>query len=198
MTDDVQAVWTTAERHMAAARRLLSGSPDTLHDCDEDGSPVRHDDYLEHGELGLALDELVDLAGARAAAEPVWRELSAAGRAMGIGPEHPVHGSRAALVRNVLAAHPDEEQIQSVRALLNGWDPIGIEPGVEGPTDEYDCFVIDLLLHLHAGEGVDELWRWLRWVLEGHFGLDPDTSQPRLFAQRLVDWYARNGEHPAT
>ena len=32
------------------------------------------------------------------------------------------------------------EQIRAVEAVLRRWDPIGVEPGISGPADEYDSY----------------------------------------------------------
>jgi hypothetical protein len=42
---------------------------------------------------------------------------------------------------------------------------------------------------LRAREPAQEIAKFLRSELSGHFGLDPKYSKPEVFARRLVDWY---------
>jgi hypothetical protein len=74
---------------------------------------------------------------------------------------------------------------QELRALLNEWNPIGVD-GL--PYDEYDCF-LRVIGDLHRGSPEAEVAAYLREQLADHFGIDPDPAQPEAFARRVFDWY---------
>jgi hypothetical protein len=79
---------------------------------------------------------------------------------------------------------------QALRVLLNGWDPIGIQPGLNGaPQDEYDCLLSPLLTRLERGDSAAAIAGFLRSELASHFGLDPDASGPDAFAAEMLTWY---------
>jgi hypothetical protein len=74
---------------------------------------------------------------------------------------------------------------RELRALLNGWNPIGAD-GL--PDDEYDCF-LGVIGKLHRGSPEAEVAAYLREQLAEHFGIDADPSDPEAFAHRVFDWY---------
>ncbi|MFZ4298082.1 hypothetical protein ACOZE3_09190 [Streptomyces cinereoruber] len=78
----------------------------------------------------------------------------------------------------------------SLRHLLNAWDPIGVADEVR---DEYDCMLAPLLRRLHDGADRAEIGAFLRHELEDHFGLTPDPTDPEAMAARLVSWWAATG-----
>lgn len=81
----LQESWDRTTAHLGAARDLLHLDAATHHYVNE---------YLDHNELGLALDVLVDACEQAEDAEPVavWSSLRAAVDEMQIGPEDPAHG----------------------------------------------------------------------------------------------------------
>ncbi|HET7690095.1 MAG TPA: hypothetical protein VFK41_06940 [Nocardioidaceae bacterium] len=84
----LQPSWDRTTAHLSAARDLLALDAATLQDVNE---------YLDHNELGLALEVLVD-AGEQvgdAAMEPFWSSLRAAVAEMEIGLDDPAHGNAA-------------------------------------------------------------------------------------------------------
>jgi hypothetical protein len=88
----LQESWDRTTAHLSAARDLLDLDAATRGYVNE---------YLNHNELGLALDVLVDAGEQAGDAEPAafWSSLLAAVSEMQIGPDDPVHG---ASVREVL------------------------------------------------------------------------------------------------
>lgn len=79
---------------------------------------------------------------------------------------------------------------RGLRHLLNKWDPIGVAPELGGPDDEYDCMLGPLLTLLSGGGNEGEVGSFLRKEVSGHFGLDPNYSQPERFAARVMAWWA--------
>ncbi|MCM2575978.1 hypothetical protein [Streptomyces meridianus] len=75
----------------------------------------------------------------------------------------------------------------SLRHLLNEWDPIGVADVVR---DEYDCMIGPLLGRLARGAGRAEISEFLWFELEDHFGLDPASRGVDSMANRLVFWWA--------
>jgi hypothetical protein len=76
-----------------------------------------------------------------------------------------------------------------LRSLLHEWDPIGVyRPGSEGPPDEYDC-LLPMIGKLRGGASSADLGKFLSEELSEHFGLDPKSARPELFAERVYRWY---------
>lgn len=76
-----------------------------------------------------------------------------------------------------------------LRSLLDEWDPIGVyRPESEGPSDEYDC-LLPMIGKLRGGASSVDLGKFLSEELSGHFGLDPKSARPELFAERVYSWY---------
>ncbi|WP_267242723.1 hypothetical protein [Streptomyces sp. PR69] len=75
----------------------------------------------------------------------------------------------------------------SLRYLLNEWDPIGVADAVQ---DEYDCMIAPLLSRLYDGAGRAEISEFLWSELKDHFGLDPTYQEVDSVASRLVAWWA--------
>ncbi|WP_046501495.1 hypothetical protein [Streptomyces odonnellii] len=74
----------------------------------------------------------------------------------------------------------------SLRHLLNEWDPIGV---AENAQDEYDCMLTPLLQRFRGGADQTEIRDFLRHELEAHFGLTPLPSEPEEMTVRLMSWW---------
>jgi hypothetical protein len=172
-------LWATVRKILEEARSHLT-SPD-------DDALWLFDDFLDQNELGLALDALADVAADQRAPAAVWRALAAAATAMGLAQDDPVHGGTVRAIRSRVNAVPEWRRLQR---LVNEWDPIGVEPEMGGPEDEYDCMLGPLLALLSGGAGEREVGAFLRTQLSGHFGLNPDHSQPERFAKRALAWWS--------
>jgi hypothetical protein len=70
-------LWRRARTHLSAARLSL---PDS-----EASGLEWADEFLDHNELGLALDQLADVAGEQDAPRSVWDELQAAATVIATG-----------------------------------------------------------------------------------------------------------------
>ena len=82
-----------------------------------------------------------------------------------------------------------------MRALWNGWDPIGVSDAVQ---DEYDSCLGPTLRLLENHASVEELEHYLAFVTLEHMGLSevPDgVSLRRQFASQLLAWYETNWPH---
>ncbi|HXH77032.1 MafI family immunity protein [Nocardioides sp.] len=84
----LQESWDRSTRHLTTARDLLDLDESTLRDVNE---------YLDHNELGLALEVIVDACEqlGDAVALAAWSSLRAAVQEMQIGPDDEAHGSAA-------------------------------------------------------------------------------------------------------
>ncbi|WP_328387422.1 hypothetical protein [Nocardia sp. NBC_00416] len=167
-------------------RKILDEARSHLTNPNGDGLSL-FEDFLAHNELGLALDALADVAAEQRSPSTVWRALAAAAQAMDLTEDHPVHGGTVRVIRTHVSAAPDWRGLQR---LLNEWDPIGVEPELGGPDDEYDCLLAPMLRLLSGGAGKQEIGSFLRAELSGYFGLDPSRSQPEKFATRVLDWWS--------
>ncbi|MFJ8981809.1 hypothetical protein [Streptomyces sp. NPDC102282] len=78
----------------------------------------------------------------------------------------------------------------SLRHLLNEWDPIGVADDVQ---DEYDCMLAPLLQRLRAGVDRTEIGEFLRHELTDHFGLDPLGQGTEAMAARVTAWWTLVG-----
>ena len=101
----LQESWDRTTAHLGAARDLLHLDAATHRDVSE---------YLDHNELGLAFDVLVDACKQAEHAEPVRRLviIGAAVDEMQIRPEDPVHGVSVREVlrhRRLLAPMPVDD-----------------------------------------------------------------------------------------
>lgn len=175
----VSEIWAAARQQLATARSQLT-NPD-------DQELGVYEDFLDHDELGLALDALVDVATAQRAPSEVWRSLSGAAQTMELEPDDSVHGPTVQRIQDHLSAAHD---LRGLQRLLNEWDPIGVRPDLGGPDEEYSCLYSPLLERLASGADVAQIASFLRTELEGHFGLDANHSRPEAFARRIVDWFA--------
>jgi hypothetical protein len=78
----------------------------------------------------------------------------------------------------------------TLRRLLNEWDPIGVAEIVQ---DEYECMLAPILSRLVAGADRAQISEFLGHELEHHFGLDPAPRETDAMAERLVAWWAAAG-----
>jgi hypothetical protein len=88
---------------------------------------------------------------------------------------------------------PVHRMIEELRGLLLEWDPLGM---AEVASDEYDCLLGPIIGKLRDGVSARGLGDFLEGELIHHFGVFPQPSRPRGFAQRLVTWYAGRCDEP--
>lgn len=185
-TGHLQRSWNRTEAHLQRARGSLT-DPD-------DESLAWYLEFVEHNELALAFDAMVDVAEKQRAPKDVWESLAAAAAEMGIGPDHPDWGRTLQKVRHHLAAGREWFQL---RDLVNQWDPIGIyDVETDFPPDEYECLEGPLMSRLRAGESSEQIGEFLHNQLRDHFGLNPTSSRPHEFAERLTRWFAHDATGP--
>ena len=79
---------------------------------------------------------------------------------------------------------------RELRALLNEWDPIGVGP--DGPSDEYDCLLWDVMRRPERQVSAADLAAFLRAELEEHFGLPPDNANVEAFVSRAQRWFEKD------
>jgi hypothetical protein len=88
--DQLLEIWRRAGAHLDQARRSLTDPGDD--------ALAQFDEFLQHNELGLALDELAEVARARRAPRVVWEELRAAAATMGLDSGDLAHGASVRLI----------------------------------------------------------------------------------------------------
>ena len=84
--------------------------------------------------------------------------------------------------------HPIRGRRRFLRRMLNEWDFIGVMEFYAG-DDEYDCLLGPLLAKLADGANADDVARFLREEIEGHFGLETTDLETATFAARTVAWW---------
>lgn len=77
-----------------------------------------------------------------------------------------------------------------VQAILRRWDPIGVEPGVAAPADEYDSYAPHIVSMIRAGCTTEALASHLEHLSSETMGLGPSNSlslsNSRSFAAEIV------------
>jgi hypothetical protein len=179
VVEQLPEVWRRAEAHLGQARRSLT-NPD-------DEALALFDEFRDHNELGLALDQLADVAHVQRAPRIVWQELWAAAAVMSLDRDDPGYG---AAVRRISEHLARAQNWEALRRLINEWDPIGVyDAEADFPPDEYDCLYAPVMNMLSQGADAPEVTQFLEHELSTHFGLDPRPCRPADFAVRLVRWF---------
>lgn len=178
-SDELLASWRRTQSHFERALGSLTST--------DDEALAWYRGFLEHNELGLAFDVLVELVERQRAPRGAWEALRQAADEMELGADHEVHGGSRRRVEAHLSAGAEWFELQR---LLNQWDPIGVyDPETNFPDDEYDCLYQPLMSRLRAGQDAATIASFLQRELRQHFGLDPGPSKPEVFARRLVAWF---------
>jgi hypothetical protein len=173
------AVWRRAGTHLDQARLALTNPGDE--------ALALFDEFRDHNELGLALDQLSDVAHAQLAPHAVWEKLQAAATVMGLDKDDPDYGATVRRISDHLARVGNRT---TLRRLINEWDPIGVyDPATDFPSDEYDCLHAPAMGMLSRGADTAAVAEFLEHELSHHFGLDPRPHRPEEFADRLVRWF---------
>ncbi len=69
--------------------------------------------------------------------------------------------------------------------LLNEWDPIGVS-GIEEAHDEYDSYIIDILVLLGDKAGEKEFFDFLWYIETEHMGLKGNRDRTKKIANKLA------------
>jgi hypothetical protein len=78
---ELEKSWGITVRYLEAARALISANAAPGPDG---GTLAQYQNFLEHNELELALDELADVGVANAPSADFWRKLCRAAQNMGL------------------------------------------------------------------------------------------------------------------
>jgi GNAT superfamily N-acetyltransferase len=78
---DLEKSWAITVQHLEAARALISAGAAPGPDG---GTLARYEEFLEHNELELALDELADVGDGNSPPAQFWRKLGLAAENMGL------------------------------------------------------------------------------------------------------------------
>jgi len=88
--DALREVWVATTQHLESARRALIDP--------NEANLGSYRDYLDHNELGLAFECLVQGADAQGAPRAVWEQLALAAECMEIGENDVSHGPTTRVV----------------------------------------------------------------------------------------------------
>jgi hypothetical protein len=82
--------------------------------------------------------------------------------------------------------------IRAVADILRLWDPIGVEPGRKGPSDEYDTYAPHIVSMVRGGCNAEDLAAHLENLSIITMGLGPGTSSSKAHSRKYaVDILAR-------
>ena len=76
--------------------------------------------------------------------------------------------------------------IRLVQAILRRWDPIGVEPGVAAPADEYDSYAPHIVSLVKGGCTAEELASHLEHLASETMGLGPSNSLSQAHSLRFA------------
>ena len=83
------------------------------------------------------------------------------------------------------------ESIRIVEEILRRWAPIGVQPGVDAPADEYDSYAPYIVSMVGNGCTVAEVASRLEFLAVETMGLWPSSPEARKhhgeFAAQIVD-----------
>lgn len=74
-----------------------------------------------------------------------------------------------------------------VAVLLRIWDPIGVQPGVHAPANEYDSYVEGVLSIIHSGGDVAALAAFLADVRTAKMGLGAFPRRDQAVAAAIIE-----------
>jgi hypothetical protein len=80
-----------------------------------------------------------------------------------------------------------ERRITTVQEILRRWDPIGLQPGTNGPPDEYDGYAARLVALVSGGCSIDELCRYLETLCSVSMGVEADIDRDHAIAAEIVN-----------
>src|SRR5262245_47182504 len=78
-------------------------------------------------------------------------------------------------------------KIRVVEQILRRWDPIGVEPGVVAPADEYDSYAPHIVSMVEAACTVDALTAHLEHLATVVIGVGSDEAVSREFACQIIE-----------
>lgn len=77
--------------------------------------------------------------------------------------------------------------IERVAVVLRRWDPIGAQPGVAGPADEYDGYAPLLVALVQRGATVEELGAKLGELSEQMMGVRAAVEYDTAIAREIIE-----------
>lgn len=76
--------------------------------------------------------------------------------------------------------------IALVQAILRRWDPIGVEPGVVAPADEYDSYAPHIVSLVKGGCTTEELASHLEHLGSQTMGLGPSNAVSQAHSHKIA------------
>ena len=78
-------------------------------------------------------------------------------------------------------------KIRVVEGILRRWDPIGVEPGVVAPADEYDSYAPHIVSIVESGCSVEALAAHLEHLATSVIGVGSNELRSAEFAALIVE-----------
>jgi hypothetical protein len=76
--------------------------------------------------------------------------------------------------------------IRAVEAILRRWDPINVEPGKVGPSDDYDSYAPHIVSMVESGCTGAELTAHLECLRVETMGLKPSSSAGQAYSSKFA------------
>ena len=77
-------------------------------------------------------------------------------------------------------------RIRAVEEILRRWDPIGVEPGLIAPADEYDTYAPYIVSMVDGGCSVETLAAHLEHLTVSVIGVHAEYDVSFEFAEEIV------------
>jgi len=87
-------------------------------------------------------------------------------------------------------------QLDELRDLWCGWDPIGCVSSPNWPRDEYDSYLEPSLSLLQGGASIRQITEYLEWAAYRNMGVSLTAVPPATFAAHLVAWWKSRANGP--
>lgn len=87
-------------------------------------------------------------------------------------------------------------QLDELRDLWCGWDPIGCLGSPDAPRDEYDSYLEPSLSLLQRDASIRQITEYLEWAVYRNMGLSLTEVPPATFATHLIAWWKSRANGP--
>ena|SRR5687767_15315732 len=78
-------------------------------------------------------------------------------------------------------------KIRLVEEILRRWDPVGVQPGMLAPPDEYDSYAPHMVSMVEGGCTVEELASHLGDISSAAIGVGSNLKANATFAAQIVE-----------
>ncbi len=77
--------------------------------------------------------------------------------------------------------------IRLVEEILRQWDPIGVQPGMMAPADEYDSYAPHMVSMVEGGCTVEQLAAHLDELSSATIGVGSNPKASATFAAQIIE-----------